>query len=90
MKSVLSSMILDGQTFVAAEVVVEDASSLIGKGVSAIESQYALKVLARRTHQGAAQPAMPGATVAVGDTLIVHVAANRHSEIAAAGCHARR
>ena len=88
--SVLSSMVLDGQTFVAAEVVVEDQSALIGKAVSAIESEYALKVLAHRSHQGAAHAPPPDARVDAGDTIIVHVAANRLSEIAAAGCHARR
>lgn len=88
--SVLSSMVLDGQTYVAAEVVVEEASPLIGKAIAAIESGFALKVLARRPHGGAAQRVTPVETIAEADTLIVHVAANRLSEIAAAGCHARR
>jgi len=73
--SVLSSMILDGQTYVAAEVVVEDSSLLIGKSIGAIESQYGLKVLARRAHLGSAQPAAANVAVASGDTLIVRIAA---------------
>jgi voltage-gated potassium channel len=87
--SVLSSMSLDGQTYVSAEVVVENSSLLIGKSIGAIESQYGLKVLARRPHLGTAQPAGANASVAAGDTLIVHVASSHLSEIAAAGCKAR-
>jgi Trk K+ transport system NAD-binding subunit len=83
--SVLSSMSLDGQTYVAAEVFVEDASGLVGKSISAIEAQFALKVLARRPHGGTAQPAGGNLAVAAGDTLIVHTAANHLSEIASAG-----
>jgi Trk K+ transport system NAD-binding subunit len=88
--SVLSSMSLDGETYVAAEVFIEDASPLIGKSIGTIESQYDLKVLARRPHQGAAHSAPTTAVLAAGDTLIVHVAASHLSEIASAGCHARR
>lgn len=87
--SVLSSMSIDGQTYVAAEVFVEDASRLVGKSISAIESQYALKVLARRPHGATAQPASANVSIAAGDTLIVHTSANHLSEIAAAGCRAK-
>jgi len=42
-------------------------------------------VLARRAHGGAAQNVGANGTVAAGDTLIVHTAANHLAEIASAG-----
>jgi len=83
--SVLSSMSLDGTTYVAAEVFVEDSSKLVGKTVAAIEGQFGLKVLARRAHGAAAQNVGGHVAVAAGDTLIVHTAAEHLAEIASAG-----
>jgi len=88
---VLSSLVIGGKTFVAAEVLVEETSSLAGRSISELETLYPLRVLARTSREGATNSAPPGsAAVAAGDTLVIHTAAAELPAIAAAGSRAGR
>jgi Trk K+ transport system NAD-binding subunit len=85
---VLSSLMIGGDTYVAAEVAVEAGSTLVGKPCGAVEREFNVRVLALLSAGGGAplRDLSSERPLAAGDTLVVHVAADALSAIAAAGC----
>jgi Trk K+ transport system NAD-binding subunit len=87
----LSSLTIGGESYVAAEIVVEDSSPLIGKAVAQVEQEFSARVLAL-IRAGTAPQVNPaaGTVLAMDNTIVVHVAAKDLSTLAAAARQSKR
>jgi len=72
--NVLAAYPVGGVSYVAAEVPIDHQSALIGKTVAQLEGEYEARVVARKGDS----------VIAAGDTLVIHVAAERAAALLAA------
>jgi Trk K+ transport system NAD-binding subunit len=77
------AMMINGVQYVAAEVTVADGSALVGRSISDLEQMHACRVLARTQNGETKSPPSLAESIAKGDTLIVHTAAEKLSALAA-------
>lgn len=84
--AVLATLTIAGEPFVAAELTVEDGSTMAGLKVEEVESRFRARVLAVLSPEGVARP-IP-ASIAPLDRVVLHVSADQLPTVAAA-CRAR-
>jgi Trk K+ transport system NAD-binding subunit len=81
---VISSLVIGGTPHVAAELVAERRSAVVGTTVAALEHERGVRVLGRRPKRGAMELPPAAATVIDDeDELTVHVASARLAEVSA-------
>jgi Trk K+ transport system NAD-binding subunit len=76
------AMMINGVQYVAAEVIVADRSGLVGRPISELEQAHACRVLALTRQAQTQSPPPLTEKIASGDTLIVHTAADKLTELA--------
>ncbi|HEY3325311.1 MAG TPA: NAD-binding protein [Planctomycetota bacterium] len=82
--TVMATYQIGGTAYVAVDVVISERSALAGKSLTEIEKSHSARVVARTSKNGACQTPPPADAKAVaGDRLVVHLAAEKLTALAA-------